>query len=162
MKKTVLLLFALFTLSCNNASKESQKTIDSFTKSQDKIEKPDDFQSYWIEFREAIIKSDSLKLLELTEFPLNSHGVMDEDPQILINKDNFYYFLKVCLNEDTGMSISSETMLDYIIKTTTLEEGRLYSKVDDWCRVSSMEFKLINNKWKLTLIYFNTADYANK
>jgi hypothetical protein len=50
---------------------------------------------------------------------------MDSDPQFLINKKNFYYFFNICLNEDTGMSLNSETNLDFIKKTDKISEYKL-------------------------------------
>jgi hypothetical protein len=163
MQKTIYLLLILLTLSCINATRNQGKsTITDNSKNLAQMVTNDDFQSFWIDFRNEIISLDYIKLIEMTNFPLKSHGKRDEDPQFLIYKDRFYYFLKVCLNEDTGMTMDGETNLDFIKKTSILMEGEYFTKSEDWCRVTAMEFQRINNSWKLTRIYFNTAYYKDK
>ncbi|MBK9391139.1 MAG: hypothetical protein IPN68_13460 [Bacteroidetes bacterium] len=156
-----IILIAIILISCsfacfNNKEKQTNK-VDS--KSILEIELSDIFQTYWKDFREAVINSDSLKLLTLTNFPLKSHGVMDSDPQILINSKNFYYYFQICLNEETGMSINFETNLDFIKKIDKITDYKFYTKNREWQRINQMEFQKINNYWRLTLIYFDTADY---
>ena len=163
MQKTIYLLLILLSLSFINATKNQEKsTITDNSKNLDQMVTNDDFQSFWIEFRNAIISLDYIKLIEMTNFPLKSHGKRDEDPQFLIYKDRFYYFLKVCLNEDTGRTIDGETNLDFIKRTSKLEEGIYFTKLEDCYRVSAMKFQRINNSWKLTRIYFNTTNYKSK
>jgi len=163
MQKTIYLLLILLTISSINATRNQGKsTITDNSKNLVQMVTNDDFQSFWIDFRNAIISLDYIKLLELTNFPLKSHGIRDEDPQFLINKARFYYFLKVCLNEDTGITTDGETNLDFIKRTSILVEGKYFTKSENWCRVAAMEFQRINNSWKLTRIYFNTAQYKDK
>lgn len=121
----------------------------------------DDFQSFWIDFRNAVITMDYVKLLGMTNFPLKSHGITDEDPQFLIYRDRFYNFFRTCLNEDTGLTTKGKSNLDFIARTTTLKEGTCYTKTENWCRVGAMEFRKINDSWKLTRIYFNTASFQD-
>jgi len=163
MQKTIYLLLILLSLSCINATKNQEKsTITDNSKNLDQMVTNDDFQSFWIEFRNAIISLDYIKLIELTNFPLQCHGKSDEDPQFLIYKDRFYYFLKVCLNENIDLTLDGETNLDFIKRTSILVEGKYFTKLESWCRVTAMEFQRINNSWKLTRIYFNTADFKDK
>ena len=163
MRKTIFLISLFLALSCINATKNKGKSnIPDNSKNQAQMIPDDDFQSFWIDFRNAIISLDYIKLMEMTNFPLKSHGKRDEDPQFLIYKDRFYYFLKVCLNEDTGRTIDGETNLDFIKRTSKLEEGIYFTKLENWCRVAAMEFQRINNSWKLTRIYFDTTNYKDK
>jgi hypothetical protein len=163
MRKTIYLLSVLLALSCINATKNQGKpNIPDNSKNQAQMITDDDFQSFWIDFRNAIISLDYIKLKEMTNFPLKSHGKRDIDPQFLIYQDKFYYFFKTCLNEDTGMTMNGETNLDFIKRTSILEVGKYYTKDENWCRVTTMEFQRIIDNWKLTLIYFNTANYNNK
>jgi hypothetical protein len=157
----MLILIALILMSCSfSCFNNKEKILNRIeTKSIPEIELSDDFQNYWNDFREAVINSDSMKLLTMTSFPLKSHGVSDNDPRILISNNNFYYYFKICLNEDTGMSINSESNLDFIKKTDKIIDYKFYTKNIDWQRINAMEFQKIKNSWKLTLIYFNTADY---
>jgi len=163
MQKTIYLLLILLSLSCINATKNQEKsTITDNSKNLDQMVTNDDFQSFWIEFRNAIISLDYIKLIELTNFPLKCHGKSDEDPQFLIYKDRFYYFLKVCLNENIDLTLDGETNLDFIKRTSILVEGKYFTKLENWSRVTAMEFQRINKNWKLTRIYFNTAYYKDK
>jgi len=93
----------------------------------------DDFQSFWTEFRNALISLDYIKLIELTNFPLEAHGRRDEDPKFLIHQSRFYYFFRRCLNEDSGMKTDGETNLDFIKKTTELAEGKNYTGSENSC-----------------------------
>jgi hypothetical protein len=163
MRKTINLLLVLLALSYINATRNQGKSNNAdSSKNQAQMITNDDFQSFWIDFRNAIISLDYIKLMEMTNFPLKSHGKLDIDPQFLIYQDRFYYFLKVCLYEDTGRTMDRKTNLDFIKKTSKLEEGKYYMKDENWCRVTAMEFQRINGCWKLTLIYFNTANYKDK
>jgi hypothetical protein len=162
MIKTFFLLLVSFALVISNNPKIKGQTNSKENHTyQDQVGTSDDFQNYWNDFRKAVINSDSLKLIELTNFPLKTHGFLDQDLQFLINKERFYYFFKVCLKMDTGWSIEPETNLALIKRTIKLEKGKYYTKVDDWCRVSAFSFNKINKQWKLTLIYINTANYEN-
>ena len=163
MQKTISLLLVLIALFYINATiNQGKSIIADNSKNLVQTVINEEFQSFWIDFRGAIISLDYIKLIELTNFPLQCHGKSDEDPQFLIYKDRFYYFLKVCLNEDTGRTIDGETNLDFIKRTSKLEEGIYFTKLENWCRVSAMEFQRINNSWKLTRIYFNTTNYKSK
>ena len=163
MRQTISLLLVLIALFYINSIKNQGKSIiTDNSKNLVQMVTNEDFQSFWIDFRRAIISLDYIKLIEMTNFPLKGHGKRDEDPQFLIYKDRFYYFLKVCLNEDSGMTMDGESNLDFIKRTSKLEEGLYFTKLENWCRVSAMEFQRINNSWKLTRIYFNTTNYKSK
>ena len=163
MQKTIFLLLVLIALFYINSTKNQGKSIiTDNSKNLAQMVTNEDFQSFWIDFRGAIISLDYIKLIELTNFPLQCHGKSDEDPQFLIYKDRFYYFLKVCLNENIDLTLDGETNLDFIKRTSILVEGKYFTKLESWCRVTAMEFQRINNSWKLTRIYFNTADFKDK
>jgi hypothetical protein len=163
MQKTISLLLVLIALFYINATiNQGKSIIADNSKNLVQTVINEEFQSFWIDFRGAIISLDYIKLIEMTNFPLISHDKRDEDPQFLIYKDRFYYFLKVFLNEDTGMTTDGETNLDFIKRTSKLEEGIYFTKLENWCRVAAMEFQRINNSWKLTRIYFNTTNFNSK
>lgn len=163
MRKIIYLLPVLLALSGIYTSKnQGQSDISDNSKNQAQMITNDDIQSFWVEFRNAIISLDYIKLMGMTNFPLKCHGKRDVDPQFLIYKDRFYYFFKTCLNEDTGRTMDGETNLDFIKRTSKLVEGEFYIRDENWCRVMAMEFQKINDNWKLTLIYFNTANYKDK
>jgi hypothetical protein len=158
MRKIIyLVLLVLFALSCINATRNQSKpnnADNSINQAQGMTN--NDFQSFWINFRSAIISLDYIKLMEMTDFPLKCKSKTDVDPQLLIFEDRFYYFLKECLNEKTGRAMEGETNLDFIKRTSKLEEGTYYLHSENWCRVTAMEFQKISGSWKLTLINLNT------
>lgn len=163
MRNIIYLLPVFLALSGIYTSKnQGQSDISDNSKNQAQMITNDDIQSFWVEFRNAIISLDYIKLMGMTNFPLKCHGKRDVDPQFLIYKDRFYYFFKTCLNEDTGRTMDGETNLDFIKRTSKLVEGEFYIRDENWCRVMAMEFQKINDNWKLTLIYFNTANYKDK
>ena len=163
MRQTISLLLVLIALFYINSIKNQGKSIiTDNSKNLVQMVTNEDFQSFWIDFRGAIISLDYIKLIEMTNFPLKSHGKSDADPQFLIYKDRFYYFLKVCLNENIDLTLDGETNLDFIKRTSILVEGKYFTKLGNWSRVTDMEFQRINNSWKLTRIYFNTADFKDK
>jgi hypothetical protein len=163
MRNTIYKLLILIALFCMiSANNKSLPDVSDNSQNQTQMIIKDDFQSFWVEFRDAIISMDYIKLIEMTNFPLKSHGKRDSDPQFFIFQDRFYYFFRTCLNEDTGKTMDGETNLDFIKRTSKLEEGEYYTKDENWCKVMAMEFKKINDSWKLTLIYFNTANYKDK
>jgi hypothetical protein len=145
-----------------SANNQGVPDISDNSKNKAQMIPNDDFQSFWIDFRNAIISLDYIKLIEMTNFPLKCQGNRDNDPQFLIYQDRFYYFFKTCLNEDTGKAMDGETNLDFIKRTSRLEESEYYKKDENWRKVMAMEFQKINDNWKLTLIYFNTANYQVK
>jgi hypothetical protein len=61
------------------------------------------FEIFWIEFREAVIKNDTAKLITLTHFPLRVHGDLDEDS--VIYKVRIFYFRNV-LKMGAGQNFS--------------------------------------------------------
>jgi hypothetical protein len=151
---------ALFSMT--SANNQGVPDISDNSKNQTQMMTKDDFPSFWVEFRDAIISKDYIKLMGMTNFPLKSHGKRDSDPQFLIYQERFYYFLRTCLNEDTGQAMDGETNLDFIKRTSRLEESEYYKKDENWRKVMAMEFQKINDNWKLTLIYFDTANYKDK
>ena len=118
-----------------------------------------DLQSFWKTFRRAVLENDTVKLSELTRFPLDSHGRLDSDPQLQISPDQFSYYFRISMNEHTGRSRERETNLDHLKRTEQLGSGKYVTIQDDWCRVTSMDFRKTDAGWKLTRIYFDTAKY---
>lgn len=163
MRKKIYILTSLLILFCMTIAKNQVRSdISDNSKNQVQEITKDDFQSFWVGFRNAIISLDYIQLMEMTDFPLKCHGKKDVDPQFLAYRDRFYLFFKACLNEESGRTKDGETNLDFIKRTTKLEESQYFIKGENWCRVMAMEFRKIDNHWKLTLIYINTGNYKDK
>lgn len=119
----------------------------------------DDLQSFWKLFRKAVLDNDTIKLMELTRFPLDSHGRLDSDPQPKISQSDFLYYFRISMTEHTGRSREQETNLDHLKRTEQLDSDKYVTIHGDWCRVTSMDFRKTDDGWKLTRIYFDTAKY---
>jgi len=160
MAKLITLILIFILNACSTNQENNGRILNTVTSYADnsKTIAEEDFQLFWNAFRQAILDNDSVRLVKMTNFPLKSHGNLDDDPQPLIAKGKFYQFLQKCLNEQTGMTPNNETNLDYIKRTINLVDDRYYTHQTDWCRVSSFEFQKIENNWKLTLIYFDTNE----
>ena len=160
MAKLITLILIFILNACSTNQENNGRILNSATSHADnsKTIVEEDFQLFWNAFRQAILDNDSVRLVEMTNFPLKSHGILDGDPQPLITKVNYNYFLHKCLNEQTGMTTNNETNLDYIKMTNNLADDRYNTIETDWCRVTSFEFQKIEHNWKLTLIYFDTNE----
>ena len=103
MKFCKLNLFFLFVLivSCNNPKtkiirQESEKHLDlktnDFAKQRNDTTKVD-FQSFWQIFRTVVIDNDTNEIVQLTNFPFETRGPMDDDPIHRYDKKEFVKYL---------------------------------------------------------------------
>ena len=147
--KNYLFLTLLFLSSCilhNPTTVQSEILNNSVDKS---------FNIFWVEFRKAVIKNDTAKLITLTHFPLKVHGDRDEDSLIYLNANNFISFYKKFLLRSTFMVKDSLiTNFDYITNTEVAAKASLFQETESWKRVGDLEFEKIKNKWGLALLYY--------
>jgi hypothetical protein len=112
------------------------------------------FKVFWTEFREAVIKNDTMKLTNLTHFPLKVRGERDEDSVIYLPINNFIsYYKKFLLNTSFFVSGRHITNFDYIRNTEIPEKATLFQETQTWKRIGDLEFEKIKNKWGLALLY---------
>lgn len=156
-----------------NDAAESTEMKDSVAQIEpaNNYQTPKDFQMFWKEFRQAVLDADSIELLQMTVFPLKTHGHQDFDPRIDINKSDFYKVLKMGLNEgvsvefdSTGINGTSVTSFEMIKKTMRVKEDKEYLELvpGGWYRVENMEFTRTDLGWKLELIYLDTRELKKK
>lgn len=163
----ILVLILTITFSCKSQNNSSVSTnSDTIMISKDNLETKQnlstDFKIFWIVFRKAIIEFDSLKLISLTKFPLKTIGNQEEDPQINIDKTIFVKVLNIYLNTKTVYIGDNKfvTNLDFIKNTENPEKNkRDYALTNNWVRIGDMEFKKINNEWKLFQFYIDTKKH---
>ena len=116
------------------------------------------FQSFWKEFRSAVLSSDSVKLTKMTKFPLSTHGNQDTDPQPDIDEKAFYKVFNLYLNRNTVFYNGSyERNIDEIQRIPEVKI-KLDSGIDTWQRVGDMEFEKGIKGWQLTRIYIDTNE----
>jgi hypothetical protein len=166
MIKKIVIFFSCFILGCTNQNTNSDDSSEQDSnrllvegKNQSELDKGiSEFKLFWDEFRKAVLESDSTKLIQMTHFPLKTHGDQDEDPQIDLTSDDFKKVFQIYLNRKTVyFNGTYERNLDYI-KRTVEEEKNSNPALESWRRMGDMEFEKINGNWQLTLIYLDTNE----
>jgi len=128
------------------------------------------FQVFWDEFRGAVINTDSAKLFKLTNFPLETKGNLDTDPNLYIQTDKFLEIFNWYLTQKyfDGFNLDSlitqenylETPLvsnfEYIKTTETILECKYCCGTKSWTRMGNLEFELIGGNWMLCSIYIDS------
>ena len=146
--KSYLFLLLLFLQSCilNIPTKAQSKNLNH---SNDKS-----FKVFWVEFREAVIKDDTAKLITLAHFPLKVHGNQDEDSIIYLSTNNFIAcYKKFLLTSSFFENNRYITNFEYITNNEIAERAFIFQETATWKRVGDLEFEKIKNQWRLTLFY---------
>jgi hypothetical protein len=121
----------------------SSITFWSYSQQHDKS-----FDLFWAKFRNAVIANDYATLKSLTQFPLIVKGTLDSDPIKKYKNDQFIFIFKHYLKQ-------SNTMED-ILETEKVPDQIYTAESQTIHRLSDMQFKKVNGKWELVLIYIET------
>lgn len=179
MKKIFSLALIMFMISCGSNVKQENKTMfdnqsnnnisnpKTNVKSngdEDKRKEQDDFLSFWIEYRDNVMKMDSNKLIDITKFPLTVRGHEDGDPILKISKSDFWNIFNVFLNTGGGVldinnldDIATNNM-DFIKRSPNAENTLRYEQNSNYHHIGDNVFEKIDGKWMLTLIYLDTKN----
>ncbi|MCL9771086.1 hypothetical protein NAT47_11735 [Flavobacterium sp. HXWNR69] len=111
-----------------------------------------DFPKFWKTFRKAVISFDTIQIINMTQFPFKTRGTSDYDPTVEHNKEKFVSVFKSFIKQWNGLNMNGTTELDHIRKTETPDETYVQK---EHARVGNLEFKRINNEWKLVFAYLN-------
>ena len=115
-----------------------------------------DIDVFWKDFKNAVINSDSVRLSQLVDFPLETRGVLDTDPIVKYEKGQFMRLFKAFLKQPTGINANlNETEFGLIKRTERLDSIQ-------GTRLGGMEFNKVKGQWKLTLIYVFAMDTTRK
>ena len=157
MKKLSLIILSLLFIACKNTNQgnnlkptgekpDSSKSNSSVVTSNDTDFDSSNFISYWKVFRQAVLQSDSNKLISLTEFPLYARGSLDDDPQLEYSRKQFPRVFHFFLVEEYDLIKDTEMPKDEVVKNQI--------------SVGDMTFFLIDKKWKLNFLYldYDTID----
>ncbi|HSC67890.1 MAG TPA: hypothetical protein VLC79_09380 [Cellvibrio sp.] len=113
------------------------------------------YQSFWEEFRVAVLADDYRKLEKLTQFPLEVKGVDDSMPIVQYKKEQFQaVFQKIMAqpmkipHEDT---LIETTMRGVVDKTTTVSVEVGYDEQG----VEQLVFQNVKGKWLLVRAYLD-------
>lgn len=162
MNKFKMIAFALLLLSINIVA-FCQQTNQNNLISIDSTNKQNNFLQFWSDFRLSVIESDSLRILNYINFPLNVFGREDKDPVYKINKNDFPLIFNYFLSNkgDSYNSINYNSNLDFIKSFQNIESYIEYIYSTDFHMIEDMVFQKIKGKWKLTFIYLNTKSLKN-
>jgi hypothetical protein len=102
----------------NDAKEDSLTTFDNRSLFKSNADSSD-FQTFWGQFREAVLTNDTSKIISWTKLPIEAKGVLDSDPIIKYGQNEFTRIFKDFLKQPTGTNISdlNESQID-LIKTT--------------------------------------------
>lgn len=118
-------------------------------------EQTDVRQQFWTEFRQAVLANDNKKLVAMTQFPLEVHGVDDSQPVTRYKKEQFGTIFKKILDQPVitmeGDKIITNTTKSVINSTNTITKDHIMT--GDSFRVDQMVFELKNKQWKLIRAY---------
>lgn len=149
---------------CGNKPSQTQGNADS-TKTTAPAVQNEEFAAFWTSFRNAVLAGDFATLKTRTVFPLQTRGPMDNQPIVTYGEGEFEKLFNLFLDSPTGLSTDfSETNRSYIranpeIKFTA--DGRVPTMQKDGktAAVTSMEFKLYADGWKLVFLYLEDDVY---
>jgi len=133
----LIVLLTLFSVSCT-ASEKNQ-----------------DANSFWQEFRQAVVNSDSSQVAPLTRFPFEVRGPMDSDPVIPQDPKGFVDIYERLLVQQVylpeGGQIVGKTMRSLVAEKTNVNPEDFLT--DDSFQVFQFQFRLIDGKWLFTRAY---------
>lgn len=111
------------------------------------------FQSFWNQFRTAVIKEDYATLENFTKFPLEVRGVHDSMPIEYYKKDEFKIIFDKIM-EQKIYSVHEEdlvlTNMKAIVSDTELVSDM---KNGDQYRVEQLVFDYVDGQWLFTNAY---------
>lgn len=115
--------------------------------------KDNSFQSFWTEFRAAVIQNDYATLEKFTKFPLEVRGVHDSMPVEYFKRDAFKEIFNR-LMEQKIYPVHDEdfvlTSMKTIVKNTELAPE---DKNEKEYRIEQLVFEYIDGQWFFTNAY---------
>lgn len=167
MKKYILAYsgILLFAFGCGNSKPTDPVPATDSTQTQ--VQAPaaeTDFATFWTKFREAAVAGNFAEVAKRTRFPLQTRGMMDEQPVVTYAENEFEKLFGLFLKTPTGLNANNfdETQLDYIKANPilTFSESKLPMMHDNkTAAVVSMEFENTAEGWKLTFLYVTDDVY---
>lgn len=112
-------------------------------------------QTYWSQFRRAVLDHENETIAGMTKFPLWVRGTVDSDPVLYYSRKDFDHILKRLLTQQVAVSdgdgVELKTMLQVIKdkKHLTARDFQTPNSV----RVELFRFDKINGTWLFTRGY---------
>jgi hypothetical protein len=167
MKNVIIVLSFFSLLSCKNRNSDFiENELPNSLARKERVEhvsligddNANNFQTFWSEFRDAVLAPDSIQLMKMVKFPLSAHGNQDADPQLQINEKDFAYIFHQFLNRKTVFyNEEYERNIDEIhrLKEVNFNPD---TGTESWRRVGDMQFEKGANGWQLVQIYIDTNE----
>lgn len=166
MKNLFSIAFILIFMGCQNNQPKQDLTsslVDTSKniETRESLKLPQNFNSFWTEFRNSALEMDTNTLFRSVNFPLEVIGREDNDPKFKISKDKFRLVFAEFLNTKTEMDYDdNRNFLNVTIKAENysgyLPDGTTFQRMND------MIFEKKDNKWKLTYIYLDSKELKDK
>lgn len=157
--KLFFLTLVLFIAQSNMQLKTSNLS-EKFKKQKKTSERVElsDFGKFYISFREAVLKKDTILLKELTSFPLKIWGFEDDDPKIeLLNFDMTRF--ENALNSYADMDPKTNeprSTINFFLQIENIQIKKNFDPNLKEQQIGDLVFKKVNNQWKLIIIFSNT------
>jgi hypothetical protein len=115
-----------------------------------------DFQSFWGNFRQAVMNDDTAAIEAMVNFPLKTKGELDDDPVRAIGKPAFGPLLRASLKEDANLRGFSGSTLDFLRANPVFPKSDMDGGGAQ--RIGSLVFQRQTTGWKLSMIYRSDGD----
>lgn len=104
-------------------------------------------QQYWKTFRNAILQNDQTSIANLSHFPFEVRGILDESNKRKILRDELLKLVPALLEADPGMSPTPTTM-KLLLDTTTCLSPSCCNAYGNQFRVGTWVFELTSEGWR--------------
>jgi hypothetical protein len=112
----------------------------------------DDAQRYWKSFRDAAIRGKSDIVANLSTFPFEVRGTLDESPTRRLPRAEFLKVWPRLLRSDPGLTPTPTTMKAFVKHSSRLEETSCTTGSDQF-RVGNWLFKLQPEGWRFVTAF---------
>jgi hypothetical protein len=112
-------------------------------------------QSFWSEFRSAVLSNDQHKIIQMTRFPFRTRGTLDTDPTKAYDRKAFAAIFNQLLDEDAGTGPNPKPMRD-LVRETPVVNVRMLGDCGHAAHIGSFEFRSIDGRWKFTHAWLNS------
>lgn len=104
-------------------------------------------QQYWKIFRIAVLQDDLSTVANLTRFPFEVRGILDESDKRKVLREGFLRLFPALLETDPGMSATPTTMKS-LLNTTTYLSPSFCNTYGNQFRVGVWVFELTPDGWR--------------
>lgn len=104
----------------------------------------DEFQSFWDNFRTAVLANNKQYVINSIKFPFKVMGTLDDDSTQLIEKSGFDSFYSKILSADTGLNAKPESMSQFIERNQRVDKSWV---TGDEAIVGNFRFIRIAGSW---------------